>query len=232
MLTELGMLTELDDGLWAAHAPHVMMGLHIGSRMTVVRLGDGGLLLHSPIRHEPGLESAIRALGEVQEIVAPNLYHHSYVGDWSRAFPDARVIAAKGLDRKRPDLTIHETLSDRSPLASWEGTLVPLSIEGCMLGETVFVHPASRSVIGADLMENFETSDHLPTRMYLKASGIHGKIGWARPLRVLYRDRKAARRSFEALLEHDFDRAVIAHGDVIERGAHDALRETYRGWIL
>ena len=63
--------------------------------------------------------------------------------------------------------------------------------------------------------------------MYLKAAGIHGKIGWSRFLRIVYRDRAAARRSLDALLGHDFDRLVIAHGDVIARDGKAALRQTF-----
>jgi N-methylhydantoinase B len=58
-----------------------------------------------------------------------------------------------------------------------------------MLKETVLFHPATRTLIGADLVENFETSDHLPTRLYLKISGIHGRVGWGRLMRFVYRDR-------------------------------------------
>jgi hypothetical protein len=85
-------------------------------------------------------------------------------------------------------------------------------------------------VISADLTENFATSDHLPTRLYLKAVGIHGQVGWSRLLRFVYRDRAAARASVERLLEHDFDRLVIAHGDVLDRGGKDAVRATF-AWL-
>jgi hypothetical protein len=56
---------------------------------------------------------------------------------------------------------------------------------------------------------------------------IHGKIGWSRLLRIVYRDRAAARRSIDAIIAHDFDRIVIAHGDVIRRDGRAALRRTF-----
>ena len=101
-----------------------------------------------------------------------------------------------------------------------------------MLDETVFVHRPTRTLVSSDLMENFATSPHWMTRTYLKMSGIHGKIGWPRPLRVLYRDRKAATRSLDALLEHDFDRVVIAHGDIVAAPmarARSARRSRFSG---
>jgi hypothetical protein len=83
-------------------------------------------------------------------------------------------------------------------------------------------------VISSDLAENFATSDHWPTRMYLKVGGVHGKVGWSRLLRFVYRDHAAARRSVDALLAHDFDRVIVAHGDPITRDGKDAVRETFR----
>ena len=35
----------------------------MASRMTVVRLNDGGLFVHSPVRLEPKLKAALDALG-------------------------------------------------------------------------------------------------------------------------------------------------------------------------
>jgi len=42
-------LERIDQGLWAAAAPTTFLGLHLGTRMTVVRLSGGGLFLHSVV---------------------------------------------------------------------------------------------------------------------------------------------------------------------------------------
>jgi hypothetical protein len=96
-----------------------------------------------------------------------------------------------------------------------------------MLDKTVLLHVASRTLLTADLSENFHACDHLPTRLYLKAGGIWQKPGWNRFLRLVYRDKRAARRSIDRLLEQDFDRIVLAHGDVIDSGGKDAVRATF-----
>jgi hypothetical protein len=59
---------------------------------------------------------------------------------------------------------------------------------------------------------------------------------WGRPrpapeLRWFTRDRKTARQAIERILTWDFDRAVIAHGDLLHRSPHDAIREAW-GWVL
>jgi hypothetical protein len=223
------MLTRLHDTLWAIATPHRFLGLHLGTRMTVVALPGGGLLLHSPVALTEPLRAAVDALGEVRHIVCPNLFHHVYAEPWTAAYPRARLYGPEGLAKKRPDLPAMRLLSE-PPDPEWKDDLVPLRIEGCDLAETVFVHPASRTVISADLTENFATSDHLPTRVYLQLAGIHGRVGFSRLLRFLYRDHAAARASVERLLDHDFDRLVLAHGDILDRGGKDAVRETF-AWL-
>ncbi|MBX3271832.1 MAG: DUF4336 domain-containing protein [Sandaracinaceae bacterium] len=225
------MLETVAEGLHTYAIGHTMMGLHLGARMSVVRLRGGSLLVHSPVRLDPALRGAIEALGPVAHITLPNAYHHVYAKPWIDAFPDATVHAAASLAKKRPDLRIDRAMTNE-PHPDWEGTVIPLHIDGCALDETVLVHPATRTVISVDLTENFPTHEHFGTRTYLKLSGTLGRVGWPRPLRLLYRDRRATARSLEALLEHDFERVIIAHGDVIERDGPRLVRQTFEGWVL
>lgn len=217
------------DGVWIAHAPQKFLGWQLGTRMTVLRLADGSLLIHSPIELDETLKSEIEALGPVGHIVAPNLFHHLYAGDAASAFPDAKLHGARGLRKKRPDLRLNAVLgAQREP--SWQGTLETLEIKGSLLEETVFLHQPSRTLVSADLVENFGGADDWWTRVYLKVGGIDGKIGLSRMLRLAYRNRKQARHDIDALLDWDLERIVLAHGAPIESGAADALREAYR-WL-
>ncbi len=221
-------MTSVGEGLWTVYEPEFrMLGLKLGTRMTIVRLPQGTLVLHSPIAISSALAGAIDALGPVGHIVAPNLYHHVYAGEAQTRWPKAKLHGASGLNRKRRDLRVDSVLGRDRPSDDWQGVLTPVKIDGCLLGETVLVHSPSRTVISSDLFENFLAMDHLPTRLYLKASGVWQKPGWSKPLRVLYRDHRAARRSVDALLEHDFEGAIIAHGEPVTRGAKEAVRRTF-----
>jgi hypothetical protein len=92
-------------------------------------------------------------------------------------------------------------------------------------------HRASRTVIAVDLVEHFR--DETPgmnwvMRSYVKLFGMWNKARPAPELRWMTRDRAAARIAIEKILAWDFDRMVIAHGELFERGAKDALREAWR----
>jgi Domain of unknown function (DUF4336) len=222
-------LTRLADELWCASSDHRFLGMHLGTRMTVIRLPDHKLWLHSPIAIDDGLRAELDALGEIAHVIAPNLYHHVYAGPWKQAYPAALLWGAEGLANKRKDLPFDGTLGG-VPDPAWAHVIEQTPLRGCMLGEMIFFHRPSRSVVTADLLENFTSSPHLPTRLYLKAGGIHGKPGISRMLRPIFRDRAAVRASLERILTWDFERIVLAHGEPIERDARDALVAAYT-WL-
>jgi hypothetical protein len=62
------------------------------------------------------------------------------------------------------------------------------------------------------------------------ASRSYGSFGPSKLDPWLIRDRDAARQSLERILTWDFDRVVVAHGDVLESGGHEALRTGY-AWL-
>ena len=217
------------EGLWSVSAPHRFFGLYLGTRMTLVRLPGDNLWLHSVVAIDDILADEIQALGQVRHIVMPDLYHHVYVSDAIQRWPAAKVYAPAAMRRKRPELRIDSDLSE-TPDPAWCGELTPVHIDGSALDETVFLHGPSRTLVCADLVENFDSSSHLATRLYLKAAGLQDRVAFSRFLRPVYRDRRAARRSLDRLLRLDFDRVVLAHGRVLEHGGSAAVRDAYR-WL-
>jgi hypothetical protein len=67
----------------------VRMPLPFTTRMTVVRLSNGDLLLHSPIKFDERLADELLGLGTVRHLVSPNQFHYAHIGEWAKAFPDA-----------------------------------------------------------------------------------------------------------------------------------------------
>lgn len=225
------MLRALDQGIWVAEQPLRFLGVEVGARMTVIRLADGRLLVHSPIRMAPERLAAVQALGEVAALIAPNRFHHLFAADWLAACPGARLYLAPGLDAKRPDLAGTSLLSD-DPEPLWRGALEQVVVRGVpMMNEVVFFHPASRTLIATDLAFHFGPEAPAPTRLFIRLTGRHGELAPTVVERLLTRDRAAFRASLERILAWPFERVIVAHGTILERDGRGALARGY-DWLL
>ena len=141
-----GPLRQLAPDLWVAEHSFKNGPFEVGTRMTVIRLRDGGLFVHSPVRLDHPLRAALDALGPVRAVVAPNRAHHLFASDYPTGYPDARLYAAPGLPEKRPDLKFAAELGDDAPDA-WSADIEQVLFRGApTLNEVVFFHPrAARS---------------------------------------------------------------------------------------
>lgn len=231
MPLSVGACIQLSDNLWVVERPQAFYGLEVGTRMTVIRLADGSLLLHSPVALDAALRGELDALGRVRYAVAPNRVHHLYAGDVAKAYPGTRLWVGPGLERKRPDLQFVAVLDDAAP-AEWKGEVEQVFFRGRPYeNEVVFFHRASRTLVMCDLAFNFGPRAALPTRVLMRLMRSYGRFGPSTLDPWLIRDRPAARRSLEKILAWDFDRVVVAHGDVLESGGREALRRGY-AWLL
>ncbi len=225
------MLQELAPDLWVTGRPLRFGGVEIGSRMTVIRLAGGALFLHSPVALDPELRKELDTLGQVRFAVGPNRMHHLSLGDYAVAYPGAALYAAPGLETKRADLQWEAVLGDEAP-AGWSGQIDQLFFRGFPLAnEVAFFHPASRTLIVTDLAFNIGAEAPAMTRLAFRMLGAYGRFGPSILERVLIRDRVAARESLERILEWDFDRVILAHGQVRENAGRDGLRAGY-AWLL
>lgn len=224
-------LCELGENLWVVDRPQRFYGLEVGTRMTVIRLGGGSLLLHSPVSLDAELRRELDALGPVRFVVAPNRVHHLHAGEVAEAYPESRLWIGPGLERKRPDLVHVGVLDDQAP-DEWKDEVDQVFFRGRPYeNEVVFFHRASRTLILCDLAFNFGPRSPLPTRLLMRLLRSYGRFGPSTLDPWLIRDRRAARQSLEKILAWDFDRVVVAHGDVLESGGRRALREGY-AWLL
>ena len=73
----MSVLTEFGPDIWTVEGETVrMLGLvPFTTRMSVVRLSSGELWVHSPVDPTPERLEAVRELGPVTHIVAPNKIH-------------------------------------------------------------------------------------------------------------------------------------------------------------
>lgn len=229
--TAMTMLRKLAGNLWVVERPQAFYGVEVGTRMTVIRLADQSLLLHSPVVLDAPLRRELDALGTVRFAVAPNRVHHLYAGMVAKSYPQARLWIAPGLAQKRPDLVFVDVLGDLAP-AEWRDEVEQVLFRGRPYeNEVVFFHRASRTLLICDICFNFGPRTPPLTRFLVRLIGGYGRFGPSKLDPLLIRDRKAARQSLEKILAWDFDRVVVAHGEILETGGHEGLRRGY-GWLL
>lgn len=199
--------------------------------MTVVRLADGSLLLHSPIHIHPSLKSELDLLGVVKRIVSPNKLHHIYLSAAVAIYPDAKLYVPSGLVEKCREFSCGVLLTDKAS-ESWTGVMEQLVVRGSgKLEEVVFFHPRSRTLIVADLCENFGRQSPLLTQTVAWVARMYDRPRMPPDWQLTFRDHEACRASFARLLKWDFDRVVLAHGALLTAQAKKIFQREY-AWAL
>jgi hypothetical protein len=229
---------QLDEDLWIVDGPVVRMRYLVGSlpfstRMTVVRLRDGCLWLHSPIALTPGLQQAVTALGTVSCLVAPNRLHWLGLEGWQAAFPEAVTYAAPGVVRSGDTrgFRVDSVLEELAPPA-WRGDLDQTLVAGSFMTEAVFFHVRTRTLIVTDLIENFERPRiESPWLAWLMRIGgvMHPHGGTPRDLRLTFlRQRAAVHRAARTMIAWQPRRIVLSHGLCIEQAAVEELYRVFQ----
>lgn len=227
------MLDAFGDDIWLLRGdPLRFFAIPFPTRSVVVRLGGGGIWLHSPVKGSPERFAAVDALGPIEHLVAPNTLHHLYVPDWQAHAPQARAHAAPGLLRKRANIDWYAELGD-SPPDAWRDEIDQLVFGGSkLIDEVVFYHRASRSLIITDIFQNHDPEeDGWFWRGVKRLVGVLGPEGGA-PVdwKWSVRDRDTARAARDRMLAWPFDRVVLSHGLCITDNARARVESAY-AWL-
>jgi Domain of unknown function (DUF4336) len=207
--------------IWIADGPAARFwGILLPTRMIVVKLGDGTLWVNSPVAATRGQAARLNDIGSVAHLVSPTPLHDWRLNKWVTFFPRARVWKAS-------------TLGDAPP-AAWCGEIDQLLFRGSiMLSEIEFFHKPSRTLIVGDFIQNYRFERGRPLLNALKRLG--GVLGGGSPrdLRLSFvgrRRRRLGAESLRRLLSWDFDKIVIAHGDIPIDNARELVERSFR-WL-
>lgn len=218
--------------IWIKEYPIHYAGCHLQARMSVIRLHDGKLLLHSPCEIDRETKAEIDALGQVSFIFAPGNYHYFYVSSAQKAYPQADTFICPGVERKRPELEFEGFLSDH-PDPRWAEDFDQALVRGNrLMWEVAFCHKSSRTLILVDLIENI--TDETPnTNLTLKfwwkiVFNMWNKPKPAPEYRMGWKDKMAAKKSLLRILGFDFDSIILAHGDLVEADGKHFARKAWR----
>lgn len=235
----LDTLKSIAPDVWIVDSgPMYRLGLPLPLRMTVIRLGNGDVWLHSPTRYDAELHREIETVGPVRHLVAPSIAHWTMLKAWQQRCPEATTWAAPNLRERRQvrrsGLRLDADLSDEAPTA-WSGDLRQVIVPGGLgFREVAFFHAASRTLILTDLVLNLEP-EKLPRAMRPAARliGVTAPDGRAPVyLRLVVKMRgRDASRAASALIALQPERVVFSHGAWFDHDATLALRRSLR-WLI
>lgn len=216
--------------IWVAEGPAATAtGLSSPTRMAIIRLGDGGLFLWSPVQLTAGLQATVDVLGTVRYLVSPSKQHHQFLAEWKAAYPWARLYASPGLVQQRRDLAFDDKLADRVPQA-WSAELDQVLVHGSFaMTEAAFFHRASKTALISDLIQ------HLPSAKGLKGwiarrRGVVEQAGTPLDYRATFTHRKAVRQAVKHILSWNAERLILTRGEVVETDAAQFIHEAL-SWV-
>ena len=205
------------------------MPMPFTTRMTVIRLRNGDLILHSPIKYSENLAAELRGMGNVRHLISPNQWHYAHIGEWQKEFADATAWSSPGV-RKRArarHIDVHFTRElQQIPPPQWRDEIDQTLVPGGIFKEFVFFHKASATLILADTIMNLELDKvDEPWRTAAKVAGMnhpHGQIFFGMRLPLLLQRRKA-RLAFQKIRAWRPRRIVLSHGRCFQTGANEVI---------
>jgi short-subunit dehydrogenase len=229
-------MRQIAENVWLVEAQIRAGGLPLPVRMTVIRLSDGALLLHSPVRHSSELQRTLEGLGTVKYLVAPGIAHWTFLREWQRALPDTLTFAVPGLAARRQvrnsGVRIDRVLAEEAP-REWNNEIDVILLSAPLYVEAALFHKSSRTLVLTDVVQNLDPRKLPPiARSVARLLGITAPDGRAPAyLRLLMRlGGRATEQAATRLIRLSPARVIFAHGEWFERGAAGRLRRSL-AWL-
>jgi hypothetical protein len=220
-----GPIEKLAENIWWVQGS--LRGMTLKRVMTIVRLSDGRLVIHTAIALDDSAMKEIEAWGTPAFLVVPNGGHRLDAPAYKKRYPALRVVAPKGsrarIEEVVPvDLTYEEFPPDQSVrfetlhgIEDTEGAMIVRSADGVtvVLNDSVYNMDRKRDPLG-----------FLVTTVLGSAPGPRV----SRLAKLLYvKDKEALRSDLERLAgTPDLRRLVVAHEKVASGpSAAAALRQ-------
>lgn len=229
METNTTRLKELPPGgIWIAERSLWFSGVRLRSRMTVLRLEDGRLWVHSASEPTPELCAELDRLGEVSWIVVPNRYHHLQAGAMKARYPRSQVIGPASAKSRNAALVLDVPIDDER-LPSLVPEVSPIALRGVpFLDETLFFHAKTDTLIGADVMMCGCAADHWSWRWVSRVLGQYQRHKAPPDVRWHTRGGPVVRQALDEIGKLPVKRILVAHSDPIEDRPLEQLEGAWR----
>jgi hypothetical protein len=211
----------------------IRLPLPFTTRMTVVRLSNGDLFLHSPIKFDERLATELREVGWVRHLVSPNQFHYAHIGEWAKAFPETISWASPGVRRRAR--ARHVAVNFRRDLdvgapEEWRREIDQVLFPGGYFKEFIFFHKTSKTLVLTDTIINIELDKMSePWRTATKLTGMYhpfGQIFFGMRLPLLLQ-RQKAEAAIRKIYSWQPQRILLSHGRCFDADADTVIRRIF-----
>lgn len=188
-------------------------------RSVLLEVGDRKLLISPGSRLT---DSDYKKMGDVTDLIAPNLFHCAGIPAAKKFFPKVKVWGVKAVKEVKPQILWDEIIDE----STWpfKEQLPIVCIEGMpKVNEVVFFEKASRSLIVTDLCFNMKNQKGFASWLILNMFGTYNKLGVSRFYINFVKDKFLFKKSIEKVLSLDFDNIIVSHGDNYMSAGKEAL---------
>lgn len=187
-------------------------GMSLKRVMTIARLEDGGLVLHSAIALEEAAQKQLEALGEPRFLIVPNPGHRLDAPAYKKRYPKLSVFAPKGAREKVSEVVaVAGSYEDfpQSNAVRFETLNGVAEMEGAMLVRS----SDGTSVVLNDVMFNMDRKKDPLGFFFTTLLGSAPGPRVSRLAKLVYvKDKRALRADFERFAAiPDLVRVIVAH---------------------
>ena len=203
--------------------PWRALGIDFRRNVTLLRLADGRVVVHSTAPFTEQDIAAIRRFGEPSWLVEATLMHDTFAKQARAALPDVPYLAPEGFAKAAGV----QTESLLPPPQEWNGEIDVFKIDGVRMNEHALFHRRSRTLVVADMFFSFPDETSGWPRFFIQRIMRLPRLFGISLLyrRLVIQDKPAFERSMRTLLNLDFERLVVAHHEPIQIEAKRAVAE-------
>ncbi|HJT81771.1 MAG TPA: hypothetical protein VJ719_11270 [Chthoniobacterales bacterium] len=211
---------QIADDVILMQYPFRVFGIDFARNVTLIRLNDGRLVIHSTAPFTSDDVAAIRDFGEPGWLVDASVMHDTFAKKGHAAFAQIPYLAPPGFG----DASGVTTPPLYPPPNEWDGQIDVIPIDGTRKHEHALFHRASRTLIVADLVFSFPPDSGAWARFFVRnVMRLPRLRGISVFFKMLISDRQAFERSMTKILDLDFSRMIVGHREPIESDAKAVL---------
>jgi hypothetical protein len=221
-------IEKLEENLWRVQG--TVPGMPLQRVMTLARLDDGRIVVHSAIALDESEMGAVEHWGCPSVLVVPNAYHRLDVQAYKARYPELTVLCPRAAFRRVAELVPVDGDFAQFPR---QGTVRCGYLEGTGQSEGFLSirHEAATTLVLNDLVFNMPHLPGLPGLMLRYGTKSTGGPTISRVARwLVVKNRSQLQKHLRRLASTpDLSRIIVSHHEVIDQDAAGVLRRLADG---